>query len=107
MNGSEELETEPGTGPARHVGRRTSRSEHRGDIAIDLDAVEGVFLHAARQKERRQHQKSERHKKRFHVASSCGHHNQDVKQRKPFPTCGTKKKSHFQYADFTGIILQD
>ena len=80
----EELETDAGTCPAVHEGRPASRSEHRGHFTVDPDAVEAVFLQTAGQTARAQNQKNERAKERFHIASSSGHHNQDVKQRKSF-----------------------
>ena len=87
----EELETDAGTCPAVHEGRPASRSEHRGHFTVDPDAVEAVFLKTSRQTDRKQRYKSQRNKKRFHAASSSGHHNQDVKQRKSPPIRKTKK----------------
>ena len=80
----EELKAYAGAGPAVHMGRGASRSEHRGHFAVDLDAVEAVFPQASREADRQKHQKCKRRKERFHIASSSSHHNQDVKQRKSF-----------------------
>ena len=82
------------------MGRAASRPEHRGHFSIDLDAVEAVFTQAARQADRKQRHNGQRNKERFHVASSSGHHNQDVKQRKSPAKPGFLKALSLQYLIF-------
>ena len=101
----EELETDAGTCPAVHEGRPASRSEHRGHFTVDPDAVEAVFLQTAGQTARAQSQKNERAKERFHIASSSGHHNQDVKHRKPFFPDEKKNEPTLQCIDFTFFLF--
>ena len=64
------------------MGRTASRLKHRNHIPIDPDIVEAALLRTTRQADDKKTRSNEGKKERFHIASSCGYHNQDVKLRK-------------------------
>ena len=101
---SKRLKTYAGPHLTAAAGIAAPRAEHGGHAAVDLHIVEAVFTQASGKTTCEQERNRQREKEYSHVASSCGHHNQDVKQRKSPPIRKTKK--HLECDESGGIITK-
>ena len=98
---SKRLKTYAGPHLTAAAGIAAPRAEHGGHAAVDLHVVEAVFAQAAGKTAYGQEHDRKREKEYSHIASSCRHHNQDVKHRKSFLSGRKKNEASLQVADFT------